>query len=275
VKPVAILLLLLSLCPYARAGLVFEESTKHLAPRQDPPLNMRAFFELGKLRVQFVDDRAYPLIIRDGALYMLNPSDRTYQVLDKDAMAQLAANATEARKKSEENLQKLSPAQRAMIQPVIDQQAQKLVEERQPLDLRRTNRHENVGGHRCVVWEYYFEGAKQAEACVAPPSALAQGAQILKAMGLVSDFLAVARQSLGEAAALLFQIPSHQSRMQAAVAQQLNGVALLWRDFRRDGSRMDETELTAAHEEKLDPATFEVPAGYTQQSLSSVPIPTR
>jgi hypothetical protein len=268
VKHVAILLLLLLLCPYARAGLVFEETTKHLAPRQDPPLNMRAFFAAGKLRVQYIDDRAYPLIIRDGALYMLNPSDRTYQVLEKAAMVQLAANGTEARKRSEENLQKLPPAQRAIIQPVIDLQAQKFVEERQPLDLRQSNRHEIVGGHRCVVWEYYLEGDKQAEACVVSPSVLVEGAEMLKAMGLVSDFLALARQSLGEAAALLFQIPSHQLRMQAAVAQQLNGVALLWRDFRRDGTPMDETVLTAVHDENLDPATFDVPAGYTQQSLS-------
>lgn len=135
---------------------------------------MRASFEDGKLRVQFADDRAYPLILRDGALYMLNPTDQTYKVLDKAAMAKLAANDAAVRKRSEENMEKLMPAQRAMMQPVLDVQAQKLVEERQPLDLRPTNRHEIIGGHRCVVWEYYLEGDKRAEACVASPSVSAR-----------------------------------------------------------------------------------------------------
>jgi hypothetical protein len=268
VKHIAMLLLLLSPCPYAQAGLVFEETTKHLAPRQQPPLIMRASFEDGKLRVQSADDRPYPLILRDGALYMLNPIDQTFNVLDKAAMAQLAANDAAVRKRSEENMEKLTPAQRTMMQPVLDAQAQKLAEERQPLDLRCTNRHEVVGGHRCLIWEYYLEGDKQAEVCVAPPSVFAEGAEILKAMALVSDFLATARQTLRGAAVFLFQVPSYQLRVQAAVAEQLGAVVLLWREFRRDNRLMEETVLTAVHEEALDPTTFAVPAGYTQQSLS-------
>jgi hypothetical protein len=154
-----------------------------------------------------------------------------------------------------------------MIQPVLDMQIQKLAEERRPLDLRRTDRHETVGGHPCVVWEYYHDSDKRAEACVASPSVFAQGAGMLQAMAVVSDFLATARQSLGAAAGLLFQIPSYQLRMQSAVAHQLSAVTLLWREFGPDNSLIEETVLTAVHEETLDPKIFAVLAGYSQRSL--------
>jgi hypothetical protein len=268
VKDIATLLLLLSLCPAARAGLVFEETTSYLASRGQPPLTMRASFDDGKLEIQFVDNRAFPVIFRDGALYMLNPVDRTYNVLDRGAMAQLGANDAAARKRSEENMEKLTPAQRAMIQPVLDVQAQKLAEERQPLDLRRTDRHESVLGHRCVVWLYYLEGKMRAEACIASPSAFADGAEMLRAMVLVSDFLVSARQSLGEAAVLLFQVPSYRLRMQATVSQQLGGLVLQWREFSHD-KPAEETALTAVRAEAPDPSIFAIPTGYTEQSLSS------
>jgi hypothetical protein len=270
-KLTAMLLMIVAVCPCAQAGLVLEETTKHLAPSQDPPLNMRAFFEDGKLRVQFTDDAAYPLILRDGALYMLSPPDHTYSVLDKAAMAQLAANEAISLKRSEQNMEKMTPAQLAMMQPILRLQAQKLAEERQPLDLRRTNRQETEGSDRCVVWEYYLEGDKRAEACVASPTVLAKGAQMLKAMAFVSDFLATARQSLGDASVFLFQLPSHQLRMQATVARQLSAVVLIWREFGRGNTPMEETVLTAVHEEALDPTIFAVPAGYTRQSLSAAP----
>lgn len=271
-KHIAMLVTLIALCPCAQAGLVFEETTKHLAPRQDAPLNMRAFFEDGKLRVQYTDDAAYPLILRDGALYMLNPPDQTYNVLDKAAMAQLSANQEIAVERSKENMERMTPAQRATLQPILDLQAQKLAEERGPLDLRRTNRQEIVGGDHCNVWEYYLDGERRAEACVASPSVVAKGAEMLKVMAFVSDFLATARQSLGEASVFLFQLPSHQLRMQAAAAQQLSAVVLLWREFGRGNMPTEETVLTARHEEALDPRTFAVPAGYIQQSLSPAPI---
>ena len=267
-KQIAMLLLLIAMCPCAQAGLVFEETTMYLAPRQDPPLKMRALFEDGKLRVQFTDDAAYPRILRNGALYMLNPPHQTYNVLDKAAMAQLAANEAAVRKRTQENMEKMTPAQRTMMQPILDLQAQKLAEERGPPDLRRTNRQEIVGGERCVIWEYYLEGDKRAEACVASPSVLAKGAEMLKAMTFVSDFLVTARQSLGEASVFLFQLPSHHLRMEAAIAQQLSAVVLPWREFGRNNTPMEETVLTAVREEALDPTIFTVPAGYTLRSLS-------
>lgn len=268
-KLIGMLLLPIRLCPCAQAAFVFEETTMHLASRQDPPLHMRALFEDGKLRVQFTDDAAYSLILRDGALYMLDPPHQTYNVLDKAAMAQLADNQGAARKQTLENMEKLTPAQRATMQPILNLQAQRLAEERRPLDLHRTSRQEVVRGDRCTVWEYYLEGGKQAEACVASPSALAKGAEMLEVMAFVSDFLKKSRQSLGDASVFLFELPSHQLRMQAAVAQQLGAVVLLWREFRRDNSPMEETALTATREEAVDPTTFTVPAGYTQQSLSA------
>jgi hypothetical protein len=270
-KHIAMLLPLLSLCSYAHAGLVFEETTKRLPPRQQPPLTMRVSFEDGKLRVQFADNSGNPIILRDGALYMLDPANQTYNVLDKAAMAKLAANDAAVRKQSDENMKKLTPAQRAMLQPVLDVQAQKLEEEREPLDLRRTDRREIIGGHSCVVWEYYFEGGRQAEVCVVSPSVFAEGAEMLKAMALVTEFLATARQTLGGAAVLLFVLPSYHLRMDAAVAQQLSAVVLLWREFRRDNSLMEETALSAVHDEALDASSFAVPEGYNQQSLSPAP----
>jgi hypothetical protein len=267
VKDAATLVLLLSFSHYAHSALVFEETTKHLAPREQPPLTMRASFEDGKLRVQFAEDKGYPLILRDGALYMLNPTDQTYNVLDKAAMAQLAANDRAARKRSEENMEKLTAGQRAMMQPVIDVQAQKLAEEGQRLDLRRTDRQEIVSGNSCVVWEYYLENVKRADVCVAPSSVFAEGEEMLKAMSLVGDFLATARQALGGAAVLLYQLPSYQLRMQAAVAQQLSAVVLLWREFGRNNGPMEETALTAVRDEPLDLTIFAVPGQYKQQSL--------
>ena len=266
-KDIATFLLLVSLCPCARAGLVFEETTRFLSNNGPPSLTMRGSFEDKKLLMQYNDNRAFPLIMRDDALYMLNPTDRTYNLLDRGAMEQLASNATASRKLSGQNLDKLTPAQRAMIPPVLDTRAQKIAEERQPLDLRRTDRHETVGGHSCIVWEYYLESEKRADACVVAPSVLAEGSEMLKAMALVSDFLASARQSLGDAALFLFEVPSYRLRMQALVAHQLDRVVLRWREFSRE-KPVEETILIAVHAEALDPAIFIVPAGYGQESLS-------
>jgi hypothetical protein len=266
-KDIAKVLLLVFLCPCARAGLVFEETTSFLANNGPPSLTMRGSFEDKKLRMQYIDNRAFPLIMRDDALYMLNPTDKTYNLLDRGAMEQLAAKETALRKRSEQSLDKLTSAQRAMMQPVLDTQAKKIAEERQPLDLRRTDRHEAVGGHNCIVWEYYLENEKRADACVVTPSALAEGSEMIKAMALVSNFLASARQSLGDAAIFLFEVPSYRLRMQALVAHQLDGVVLRWREFSRE-KPVEETTLTEVHTEALDPAIFIVPAGYSQKGLS-------
>jgi hypothetical protein len=264
---IATFLLLVSLCPCARAGLVFEETTSFLANNGQPSLTMRGSFEDKKLVMQYIDNRAFPLIMRDDALYMLNPTEQTFNLLDRGAMERLASNETAFRKRSEQDLDKLPPAQRAMILPALDTRAQKIAEERQPLDLRRTDRHETIGGHICIVWEYYLESEKRADACVVAPSVLAEGSEMLKAMALVSDFLASARQSLGDAAVFLFEVPSYRLRMQAMVAHQLDGVVLRWREFSRE-KPVEETILTAVHAEALNPAIFIVPAGYSQKSLS-------
>jgi len=116
---IATFLLLLFLCPCARAGLVFEETTRFLANIGQPSLTMRASFEDKMLLMQYIDNGAFPLILRDDALYMFNPTDRNYNLLDCDAMEQLAANDAAARN-SEQNLDKVTPEQRAMIQPVLD-----------------------------------------------------------------------------------------------------------------------------------------------------------
>jgi len=260
-------LLLMVLCPCARAGLVFEETTSFLADDGQPSLAMRASFEDNMLLLEYIGNRAFPLIVRDGALHMLNPTDRTYSSLDSAAMESLATNDSAARKQSEQDLEKLTPAQRAAIQPVLDARAQKLAEERESLDLRRTDRHETVDGHSCIVWEYYLEGEKRAEACVVSPLVLAEGAEMLKAMSFVSDFLASARQSLGSAAVLLFDVPSYRLRMQAIAAVQIHGVVLLWREFSHERP-VEETVVTAARVETLDPAIFMVPAGYSKKGLS-------
>jgi hypothetical protein len=249
---------------------VFEETTTDL-PRQQAPSILRAAFQDGMLGVQDADDEGYSLILKAGVLVMLNRRGRTYNRLDDAAMAQLAADAAATQKRIDGNMSQLSAEQRKMLQPVLNIQARQLAREREPPDLRRTDRRETVDGHECAVFEYFIGEEKKAEACVAAPESLPQGGEWLKAMAAIGDFTASARPKLGGAATFLFELPTHQLRMDAAVAQRLGMVVLRWREFTAERRPVKDTVLSGIHEQALDPAAFTVPADYTLQSLSPAP----
>jgi hypothetical protein len=239
----------------ASAGVIMEMTHRDLGDPQSQPSIQRSYFQDGKFRVELGGaDANRVTLFKDQAMYVINPVDKSYHVIDQATLQPLAARMAEARQRMEERIATMPPQQQEMMRKMLEGSGAG-----PPAQLTDAGRTEVVGGRTCHIWQRTRNGVVQSELCVVPAASLPGGAQLFQGLTSVSKFM----DSLGK----VMPRGMTQGDNFWADLMHTNGFPVMTREV-LGGKATSETELTAIHQESLPPALFEVPAGYQEKSLN-------
>jgi uncharacterized protein YneF (UPF0154 family) len=242
----------------AVAGAYLESSQTETGSKDSPQVN-KMWFDGGRMRTENGGKgEGSTAIFKNQAMYVLDPKTKTYRLIDKATIDQMAAKLGEARKKMEAAMAGMPPERRAMMEKMMGQMggpaaaaaAQKRV-------LKNTGRTESVSGIKCTVWEASVNGQKEEELCATPPGAIPGGDEMMKTLKEVGEMLKGFTQSFGA-----------NSKADNAWKDMdtIKGLPILTREF--DGGKVtSETKLSAARKESVASGQFDVPAGYTEKKI--------
>jgi hypothetical protein len=255
---------LLLLGATAHAGAVMEVVNKDLANGR-PDTVSKTLAQDGKM---FVDSgQQSSMIFKDDALYVMNPKDKTYSVLDRESMKKLADQLNPALAQLEASMAKMSPEQRAQMQKMMGSRMPGMGPAKTQ-EVRKTGRADKVAGYSCSYVEIIEDGIVQQQMCVAPASSLKGGDELMEA-GLRMS--AMMREMFSSMNSPMFKQMVDQ---QAAIYDKIGGVPVLTRHF-VGGKPSMETTVKSMTSQSIPASTFEIPAGYTKKDMMAGAAPRK
>jgi hypothetical protein len=243
----------------AQAGAVFETGTRDLnvAGKESTTL-MRV--QDGKLRVEHKDEgTTNVMIFKDDAVHVLDPKDKSYMVIDRATIKQVADQINPALKQMEAQLKNMSPEQRAMVEKMMGNQMPK-GQAATPAEVVKTARKDKIGGYNCSYVEVRRGSGVEQELCLTPPATLTGGQEMFdvakKMSGLMEEMMSA------------FDSPMLRQNMNQQIDpySKLDGFPVFSRYY-QDGKPSMETTLKSMRSESIAANQFDIPAGYKRKDM--------
>lgn len=239
----------------AQAGTVVHMDRRSLPDGKARP-NSVIYAQNGEFRMDSLDADGHVrdfVLVRDGNIWQVDVSKRTFYLFDKAAMAEQRA-AMQGRWQA--MLQNLPPEQRAVMQARMQgimQHAQ-----HSAVTLTDTGRPDRVGAWPCEVWRLQLNGKMSSEACIASRHALTGGDELVESTRK-------AAQTAEDVFASMPELRAGATSM--ALYGKSNGFPVRTRFL--DGDTPEDEEIVSSIKTESLPAdTFAIPKGYTQTTLS-------
>lgn len=170
-QPLALAALLVaSLALPARAGMVLTGEHKPL-DGSSQPMQYTASVDAGKVRLETTGGQSGLFIYRGdkGVFWIVNPAGKTYSEMTKADMEAMADQLNSAMKQMQEQLAKMPPEQRAMMEKMMPGMAGGSKEPK--IAYKKTGAGKQ-GEWACDTYEMTADGVKRAELCVVAPGKL-------------------------------------------------------------------------------------------------------
>jgi hypothetical protein len=254
---------ILAACPAGSAATDLTLDISSSGPALKGERWSRAYVAQGDLRADLNcegADRTPTLIL----LYHQDPEQatildvkkKTYWVVDRETRDRLIASVTAAMEQLEPQLSSLPDEQRQMVEQMM--QGMKSTPSPAAIEVRKTERQEKIDGQPCVVWETLSGGAVVGETWVtswqtakAPKGALDVYGSLIRFMDPLTSFVPQVKEEIGGAVRGLETIDGFPLRTKSL----------------RNGEVVMETRIAVVDRKAHSASVFEVPAGYTQESL--------
>lgn len=211
------------------------------------------FVQDGKVRIGGpAAKRIY--LFKDKTMTVIDVAAATAHVLEHATSSQVSAHYVDELRHLDEAAANAAPQDRAEA----EQKARdaKAANDRLTQDVTRdyrvTTRIESVDGRSCRIWEEREHEAKRLELCVAKPTAVSGGAEILEGLKTMSQFR--------EGSSFAFGIDFGLADWWPDIAR-LGGVPLLIREFKFDALTL-EVSFTDVRVGPLDAGMMDIPSGY-------------
>jgi hypothetical protein len=220
----------------------------------------KMFLQNGQARMENTKDGSYMIFKEDG-VYHVNPTDRSYRVMDKAAMDQMSVKMNDAMAKMKAQMANMPPERRAMMEKMMSQMnGQGAAAKQSVYDAIDTGKSETSSGRSCRVWNETRNGELQAQYCVAPKGSLPGTEEFAAFAKRMSSFMQQMGGPMHNAGAGFMQ-------QQIAVLEKINGFPIVTRHF--SGGKLDANEsVMKVWESRPIPASaFEVPAGYARKDF--------
>jgi hypothetical protein len=246
----------------ACAGVVIESATVDTRDGSSRP-EQKLYVQDGHARVELPSESvgADYMIFKDDVLYVVEPDKKSYVALDRKTIQAVGGAINDAMSRVHEELAKLPPEQRAMVEQMMGQKAGALMNSGSaspPVSAVNTGRADEAAGRRCRVWELARDGEVFQELCVVEFSEV-PGTEDLRT-------LAGRMNSLTEELSdTLSQIGVNPQDFEAM--KDVDGYPVRIRDVVGGKPAARETVVTEWREASLPTTLFVVPEGYERRDL--------
>ena len=235
------------------AGVVFETVDRDIQSGKNSPAE-RWYVQSGNARIEGPDGVS---IFKDGAVFALDPTDKSYHVMDQATMDQLSARVKQRRAEQQQKMQaelaKLPPEKRAAVEARLAKDGIGPKAKR-AVDARDTGRTLEVNGRSCQVWDITRDETLDEQYCVASFASLPGGEEIQALMQKYQGFL--------EQMSDLMSGPGtarDTMRNEFELWKRLNGFPLITRGYADGKLESSDTVVSTWKSQAVAPAMFEVP----------------
>lgn len=186
---------------------------------------------------------------------LINITKKSYMELTKADLDQMKGQMDAAMAQMQEQLRSLPPEQRAMVEQMMRGRGMATAALAAPKVEYRQTGTDKVGQWACSKYEGSVTGQKTMEVCTVDP----------KEFGLTAADFEIARQ-LSEF--MMSMLPQMQAPFVngTAKAEGFSGVPVRRTSF-RNGTVESVMEITETRRQSFPAATFEVPAGFSRESM--------
>lgn len=244
----------------AAQGVVIRSSSKDLPSGNEDKAEV-IYVQGGLVRQEDLDGKGRVTdfsIIRDGALWDVDPQDRTYKKLDKAAFQQLAAQMNGMMAAMKGRMAAMPPEQQAMVKKMLaglqSPDAAAALPKRTWTDAGKT---EQVGGYTCHLWESRDGIEIDEQYCVTPWNSVKGGDAMLAAFKN-ADALIQDLESTSPFPALTKALASHDM----AFAES-HGFPVVVRHF-SGGKPFSEDVVESVDQASIPADKFEIPKGFKE-----------
>jgi hypothetical protein len=242
----------------ASAG-VYVELVDHDVPSGKVELSQKMYVQDGQGR--FVDSGGRTTLIKDGTMYVIDDSDKTYIAFDKATMEKLAVKINAAMAQMQEQLAKLPPEQRAQMEAMLPNMGGG--DKKWVVEAIDTGKSDKVDGRSCRVWDVKRNGELDDQMCVVPYSSL-PGKENFQAM--FANFAKVFEE-MAKSVPMLSGMMTNEFAAQAKVG----GFPVRTRGYENGTLGGTEHNVRVWREEAIPASMFDVPAGYKQKQMPMGP----
>lgn len=200
-------------------------------------------------------------------LWVINDGDKSYIELDRKTMAELAVQMKAAKAQLDEQLSKLPPEQRKMVEQSM-QGALGGAEEVKAMEYRAAEERKTVNGFACRRYDILTGGAKSGEIWAAPYAAVKIEPADMAAVTRMTDFFMEFINSMS----IMMPALKHARREMASFHSSVDGFPVQSRTM--DGEKVEsEMQLKAVRHDQIPASVFALPEGYKQQAMPKLPAP--
>jgi uncharacterized protein DUF4412 len=254
-----LLTLLGALGAQAASAGVYVELVDHDIASGKVELSQRMYVQNGQGR--FVDSAGRTTLIKNGTMYVIDDSDKSYIAFDKATMDKLAVKLNEAMSQMQEQLAKLPPEQRAQMEAMLPNMSGG--DQKWEVEAIDTGKSDKVDGRSCRVWDVKRNGELDDQMCVVPYGSL-PGKENFQAM--FANFAKVFEE-MAKSVPMLAGMMTNEFAAQSKV----NGFPVRTRGYENGKLGNTEHNVRVWREEAIPATMFEVPAGYKQKQMPMGP----
>ena len=245
----------------ASAGVYIETADKAPGAKAKLVTAQRIWVQGGSARFEA---EGQVTLLKGDALYILDPAERSYTVVDEAAAAKLGKQLNDPTAQMREQLAGLPPEQRAMVEQMMGGRMPGPAAPRAKLEAVDTGRSETVDGRSCRNWLIKRGGVTDEQHCVVAFGTL-PGNEDLRALFARMAKLFEALQGA------MPQLAEGGFEDEAAVVEKMNGFPVLSREYANGKPNGAETRVVAWRAESVPASQFAIPAGYKQRELAAGP----
>jgi hypothetical protein len=203
-----------------------------------------------------VEAGANVTLLKGDALIVVDTKQKSYLVLDRAAMQQIAGKVGAMREQMNAQLAALPPEQRAMVERMMGGGG--MAAAAPEIATVDTGRSETVGERTCRVWDVTMDAEVTQQHCVVPFSGMPGNEDVQAIIERMASLTEELRSALPQMDASLSE-----------VAGGMDGYPVLTRYYERGKPSGRERRLKAWREEAVPAEKFEVPAGFKQRDLAA------
>jgi hypothetical protein len=270
-----ILVIALGMASVAQAGVFIEMSEHDIGSSKMTPRH-HLYAQQGMLRADSTDGHTSALF-KDNSMYLLDASTKSYRVLDKAAMDQMASKVNDMMASMQAKLASMPPEQRAAMERAMQSMGQNMpagagAPKTHTFDAIDMGASGTAGGRSCHVWNVIRDGKPTEQLCVAPEGSLPGTGEVMAAIRSAAAFNAQFQEAMQARGGPVATMASNTGGMMSqtlAVMQKIGGMPVATRQFDAATGVLASTEtvMTQWQQRSIDAAQFEIPPGYTREDF--------